>query len=116
MSSSNCLACHAADAAVSQRVGRIPAPVLDLVGSRMSAESMRSFLRNPSEFKPHTLMPDMLHGMAEPDQEETIEALVHYLQSLGGPFRMDPSDRLPVVIDRGRVLYETIGCVRLPRS
>lgn len=111
MASSRCLACHAADAAVTQRVGHLPAPRLDVIGSRMSVEGMRAFLRDPSGTKPHTGMPSMLHGLGARDQEQIIDALVQYLQSLGGPFEGATVDRLPVVIERGRELYETIGCV-----
>ena len=111
MAQSNCLACHQADSPIITRVGLMPGPLLDTVGSRMSPASMRAFLAAPGHAKPGTPMPSMLHGMEPGEQAEVIDSLVHYLQSLGGPFAAEETTHLPVEMDHGRVLYEQVGCV-----
>ena len=111
MAQSNCLGCHEAESSTVARIGLMPGPRLDAVGGRMSPVSMRAFLSDPGEAKPGSPMPSILHGMPSEGQEELIESLVHYLQSLGGPFVADSTKHLPVEIEHGRVLYEQVGCI-----
>ena len=107
---SSCLACHAGTIEVDQRIGRMQAPILDDIGARMTPAGMRAFLLDPDAVKAHSLMPSMLHGLEPSRRDAVVDGLVHYLQSLGGPFDDGARERLPIVVDRGRALYQTVGC------
>lgn len=56
-------------------------------------------------------MPDVLHGLAAQQKSETVDALVHYLVSIGrtNPATVMGADSLKM--NQGRVLYHQVGCV-----
>src|SRR4051812_42426969 len=74
----NCTACHAASEKQAAWILPIAAPRLGDTGSRINPECLRGFLASPHETFPGTAMPDLLHGDAE-----KVDALTHYLVSLG---------------------------------
>jgi mono/diheme cytochrome c family protein len=107
----NCVACHAAPAAVVDRLLPKPAPRLGQVVQRSAPGHLREFIGAPHWVKPGTLMPDLLHGRPAGEREADTDALVHFLasldsQALGGP---TPGNRL--MLEQGRVLYHRTGCV-----
>ena len=110
VSSSNCLACHQATQGVLDRIGMLQAPLLNDVGARMSPAAMRTFILDPAATRGRHDMPSLLHGLPKEQQAELAEDLVHYLQSLGGPFRAEPQQVMPSIPEHGRRIWSTIGC------
>ncbi len=110
----NCLACHQV-AGQSQPADlitdRMPGPLLDDVGARLSPKYLYDFLVNPSAVKPGTPMPNVLHGMNVQVLHSTAGDLVQYLVSCGGPIPSESTEVDPYMLAEGQLLYETIGCV-----
>jgi cytochrome c len=106
----NCAACHSAGAASARLNSRI-GPSLSAAGNRLTPQYLRSLIANPSNEKPGTLMPDLLHGMAAAEKSDTVDALVHYLISLKHD---DPVQNVAAEafrIRQGKELYHQVGCV-----
>jgi cytochrome c551/c552 len=105
-----CIACHAPREALTSLPVK-QAPILGDVGARVRPQYLRDLLRNPQHAKPGTPMPDLLAKLPEKEREATINALVHYLTSLGGPAEL--AKESPQGGDRaqGELLYHTVGCV-----
>ncbi len=106
----NCVACHDAGKAAERLFPR-QAPLLGAVGARVAPEYLRSFLAAPQEVKPATPMPDLLHDLPAAEREETIDALVHFLVSQGGPLVGRPAAPAAKQSERGKLLYHSVGCV-----
>lgn len=107
----NCIACHAADSAAAQRLHSRTSPVLDGIGSRVTPQFLRAWLTNPQAEKPGTPMPDLLHGLAAGAKQETVDALVHFLSAQTNAAAGPLSPVHQSLIDQGRSLYHTLGCV-----
>lgn len=105
-----CIACHKAETSVST-VSAKQAPNLAQVGSRVTPQYLKAFLAEPHTLKAGTTMPDLLQGLKKEQQVEVVDALTHYLASLGGPMDQRKSGASLGEIARGRELYHTIGCV-----
>ena len=108
----NCAACHQADGIGSE--GRITpkgAPDLNTVGARVTPQWLRAYLANPHGVKPGATMPDVLHGAEPAARTEAVESLTHFLVSLGGPIQPATKGGNVVLIERGKNLYHTVGCV-----
>jgi cytochrome c len=106
----NCAACHNA-AAASPRLNSRIGPSLSAVGNRLTPQYLRSLIANPSNEKPGTTMPDLLHGLPASEKQETVDALVHYLVSLK---QNDPVQNVAAEsfrIQQGKELYHQVGCV-----
>ncbi len=103
----NCTACHADSDAAPARQG----PRLGAVGQRVTPQFLRAFLENPQQLKPGTAMPDLLHGLADNKRRETVDRLVHFLVSLGGPMDQRESGSSLTQLERGKSLYHSAGCV-----
>jgi cytochrome c5 len=105
----NCVACHAAPdhPVLSER----PAPRLSNVGSRVSPDYLREFLSQPHIAKAGTPMPDALASLDVTQKSATVESLVHYLVSLGGPMDIAPQKITSQEITEGKLLYHSVGCV-----
>src|SRR5439155_4910716 len=86
---------------------RKQAPVLDNVGGRVRAGYLRQFLRDPQAAKPGTAMPGLFAG--DPQRDEKVEALVHFLASTATPAQGRPADRKSIAL--GRDVYHRVGCV-----
>jgi mono/diheme cytochrome c family protein len=106
----NCVACHAPGDS-GGKVSARESPLLAGVGGRVTPQYLRAFLSNPQHVKPGTPMPDLLHALPEKQREETVDQLVHYLVSLGGPIDQRSSGASLMQIKQGEELYHTIGCV-----
>ena len=102
----NCVACHETAEPLSPK----SAPVLTEVSGRVKASHLRKFIANPGEIKPGTTMPNVFASTSEKDRDDQVEALVHYLYSMGpgeppqayGRYGAGP---------RGEKLFHSIGCV-----
>jgi mono/diheme cytochrome c family protein len=86
--------------------GKRQAPVLDQVGGRIRASYLKKFLSDPQSAKPGTLMPNLLHS--DPEKEQKVEALVHFLASTGTLKHERPVAK---ALTQGRDLYHKVGCV-----
>ena len=104
----NCTSCHQPDALLAAHVVTKPAPILDTVGSRVRPQYLLKFLADPQGTKPGTTMPSVLAALPEAERTEKVEALVHFLASTG---TLSESAALRQSVNRGEMLYHTIGCV-----
>lgn len=108
----NCTACHKPKGeAAAQRVGPKGAPDLSDVGARATPQWLRAYLADPHGVKPGATMPDMLHASESRARTDAVEALTHLLVSLGGPIQPSTKGGNDVLVERGKTLYHTLGCV-----
>ena len=108
----NCTACHKppeGDAA--NRLAPKGAPDLSDVGSRVTPQWLRAYLTNPHASKPGATMPDIFHASEPAARDGAVDFLVHYLLSLGGPIQPSARGGNVQLVERGRDLYHTVGCV-----
>ena len=110
----NCVACHEATPAISQRLASRKSPLLGQDGSLLSPTWVRDFLLHPQKEKPGTLMPDMLHGLSASEKQEAAEALTHYLLSLQVEKTTARTRFDPLVVKQGNDLVSQSGLCRLP--
>ncbi|GIW82698.1 MAG: hypothetical protein KatS3mg105_4505 [Gemmatales bacterium] len=103
----NCTSCHKSD---SKAIVTKQAPILDGVSGRVKPAFLRKFIADPAKTKPGTTMPDLLHGVAQDKKAKQVEALVHYLVSLGPS---EPLQEFPNVgaAERGKELFHQVGCL-----
>lgn len=106
----NCLQCHAAEASP-QRILTKGAPDLSKVGARVTPQWIREYVANPHASKPGNTMPDIFHSSAAQAKEGAVEFLTHYLVSLGGPIDPAATAANDMVVQKGKDLYHTVGCV-----
>ena len=114
LATSNCTACHAADADTRKRLAVAPGPELlgeSGVGSRLSPAAIRARLgAHGGELG--LRMPDLLHGLPEEERAQATEELVHFLASSGGP--LGPEDAMAEIptasVVAGENLWRSIGC------
>lgn len=102
----NCTACHANDSISSKQP-----PILSEVGKRITPNYLAKFIASPQSTKPGTPMPDMLHHLSGDEKAKTVEALTHYLASLGGPINTESQGASEFQIAQGEKLYHSVGCV-----
>ncbi len=105
----NCTACHKAEGAV--RVEAKGAPDLSKAGERLTPQFLRAYLADPHGVKPGATMPDVFHASEAQPKAGAVEFLTHYLVSLGGPIKKSETSGNSSIVDRGRDLYHTVGCV-----
>jgi mono/diheme cytochrome c family protein len=104
----NCASCHTSDAA---RVAPKGAPDLSTIGARATPQWIRAFLSDPHKTRPGATMPDIFHA-SEPDAKAgAVEFLTHFLAAQGGPIPASDSDGNTILIDQGKKLYHSVGCV-----
>jgi cytochrome c5 len=106
----SCTACHAAPDSA-QRLFVKEAPRLGDVGARVAPGYLRAFLTAPQKVKPTTPMPDLLHALPAAERDATVDVLVHFLVAQGGPLELRPVAADAKLLDRGKALYHTVGCV-----
>jgi len=107
----NCAACHQAAPAVLARLGQRRSPILIKVGDRVTPQFLRAWIADPIAEKSGTPMPDLLHGMAADKKAETVEALTHYLATLGEGSPIAGASASQFYLQQGRLLYHKVGCV-----
>lgn len=108
-SRARCTACHATQGAA--RIAPEDAPRLDDVGARKTPEGLRRWLSDPHGAKPGTAMPDLLASLPERERASTLDALVHYLASQGGPLVAAELAVDVRTLEAGRKLFHSVGCV-----
>lgn len=102
----NCVACHAVPATWKQKLPGRGKVDLSGVGSRLAADDLQLFIRDPHRAKDGTLMPGLFAG--EEDQGKgALESLTAYLASLKGAQKEYPVGNAK----DGSELYHTVGCV-----
>jgi mono/diheme cytochrome c family protein len=107
LSELNCLSCHQPAAGPESVLLRKQAPVLDGVAGRVQLSYLRNFLRDPRAVKPGSTMPGPFAGVSDPEREEKIEQLVHFLATTGSLQHQRPERKSA---DYGRELYHKVGC------
>jgi len=109
----NCLSCHRLNEGAPVRVSTKSAPDLRRVGRRASPDWIRSFVAAPHDVKPGTTMPAVLEGFAADDRSRLADELTHFLmeQSDVSEAPAYPAFRFRATLERGRDLYEAVGCV-----
>ena len=102
----NCVGCHQAEDAVAKGLLTKQPPILSEVGGRVTPQYLRRFLANPQHGKPGSTMPAVL----KEGDKDAVEALTHYLASLGKPIDQFASGASLSQIEQGKALYHSIGC------
>ncbi|MCB9915247.1 MAG: c-type cytochrome [Planctomycetes bacterium] len=103
-----CTNCHATDEAQAALVAQRPGPDLSEAGARLSPAWMRRWIARPASVRNAPAMPRLFGEGAE--EQRDLDALVSYLASLGRPAGGAVATEAQV-IDGGRTLYHTLGCV-----
>jgi cytochrome c2 len=108
----NCLSCHRLQAGPPERVSTKSAPDLRRIGRRAAPAWIRSFIEAPHRTKPGTTMPSALAGFDAAERERLAEDLTHFLvaQSDGAAPSPYAPFRFRAAIERGRDLYDSVGC------
>ena len=104
----NCTSCHQAVASLAALIQKKQAPVLDSVCARVKPQYLLKFLHDPQATKPGTTMPSVLAGIPESERAGIVEALVHFLATTG---KVAHSNPMRQHVNRGDILYHSIGCV-----
>ncbi len=104
----NCTACHAAEEAFAERLLPKQAPVLTGVGSRIQADWIWNYLREPHAAKPGTTMPDLLASFSEADRTAAARAITSLLVSTGAVAEQRPDRQ---AAQQGEKLFHEIGCI-----
>ena len=105
----NCISCHKPEA--NARVQVRQAPDLTHAGARITPQYLQAYLTNPQALKPGTSMPNIFHASAPAAKEGAVEALTHYLVSLGGPIKPASVEGNRPMVAAGDRLFHSIGCV-----
>ncbi len=105
-----CLSCHAAAAPVRERVQPLTAPLLASAGARLNPDWIRRWLADPHPEHSASRMPDLLHGLPEPERAEAIADLTHFLAAQGGPFAPQATRPDAWRVEEGERLFQRLGC------
>jgi cytochrome c2 len=95
-----CLACHrlGRDSATDDRI------TLALVGSKYVAGALEDYLKKPQRFHTGTRMPDFKLSAEE------AAAVAAFLLAKSSPLPQQPASKVAGNADRGRTIYQTVGC------
>lgn len=96
-----CANCHGGSAVVVPRRG----PNLVDLAKRVDRDWLAAFLRDPESGRNGSTMPQMVHGLADPD----IDAILSYLGTLGKNANLKVPKHANA--ERGSALYHEKGCV-----
>ena len=105
----NCTSCHAGGE--QQRIWNKAAPDLSTVSARVAPSYIDQFLRAPHSTKQGTTMPDIFHSSEAGARDGAVDYLKHYLVSLGEGLPLSGSGGNERLIDQGRELFNTVGCI-----
>ena len=105
----NCTSCHAPGD--KSRAAPKGAPDLANLGARVTPQWLRAYLTTPHAVKPGATMPDLFHASEAFSRDAAVDFLVHFLLSQGGPIAPPTVEANPLLLDQGRELYHTVGCV-----
>ncbi|WP_414662486.1 c-type cytochrome [Horticoccus sp. 23ND18S-11] len=98
-----CANCHGGDTGLPARRG----PELATVTTRATAEWLQAFIADPSRHRAGTSMPHLFAAREAAD----VDAVVHYLGTLGSKTPPRPKVLRHINTDLGRELFHTKGCV-----
>jgi mono/diheme cytochrome c family protein len=101
----NCTQCHAGP--IAPRL----TPDLSTIGSRATPGWIRKYLTDPHKVKPGATMPDIFHASEPAARDGAVDFLTHFLVAQGGPMTPSNSEGNTILIDQGRKIYHSIGCV-----
>ncbi|MCA8965009.1 MAG: c-type cytochrome [Planctomycetes bacterium] len=104
-----CVACHSEPrqpARIDVRVG----PDLRSVASRVRADHLLAFLRDPRHTEPGTAMPDLFGERDAAARDAAAGSLLAYLQTFSPAIELEAGPVEDAAAARGRVLFATIGC------
>src|SRR5437868_6769025 len=104
----NCTSCHAAEG--QKRVLLKGAPDLSNAGARITPQYLRAWIGNPHVVKPGTTMPDLFHDYDAQAKKNAVEALTHFLVSLGGPIAPNNEEGNELIAEQGEKLFNSVGC------
>lgn len=104
-----CMNCHAATDAEKSAVNYAPGPLLGDAGARFSPQWLADWIVRPQQMKPGCNMPNVLGD--DGAGKAVAEDIVHFLVSRGGPFKAEPLATEKSVLDAGRQLFHSVGCV-----
>ncbi len=112
----NCAACHESNLK-SNPFPHKQAPNLVWGSGRMDPGYIARFIADPAHVQPASSMPDVLYGIEPAKRDIVVNALTNYLSSLGSA-EFSPQAIDPLAAERGRELFQTVGCVAChsPRS
>ncbi|MCK6478249.1 MAG: hypothetical protein L6Q35_15615, partial [Phycisphaerales bacterium] len=107
-----CINCHDGSDAVDQAVTTRTGPLLGEIGRRADPHWLERWILDPHAIRPETLMPDVM-GDSEKDKADA-EAIVHFLVAphYDAASWTQSVATEPDVLDRGRELYHTVGCIQ----
>lgn len=105
----NCTGCHRAGGSSEVVLTARTAPLLGEIGRRADPEWLLRWVADPQAVKPGCDMPDVIGDT--PADLADAEAITHFLVSLGGPADTQAAATESHVLDLGRRLYHTVGCV-----
>ena len=105
----NCTQCHSAPDA--KRILTKGAPDLSNAGARMTPQYIREYVLSPHGMKPGATMPDLFHASEDSAKNGAADYLTQYLVSLGGPIKPASEDGNVLLVEQGRKLYQSVGCV-----
>jgi mono/diheme cytochrome c family protein len=106
----NCTACHAAPENAA-RVAAKGAPDLSTIGARATPQWIRKYLTEPHKVKPAATMPDLFFASEPGARAGAVDFLTHFLAAQGGPMPASNVEGTTVLVDTGRKLYHSVGCV-----
>ena len=107
----NCIGCHAADKSQSHRFETRAAPVLFTTHNSASASWLRHWLNDPHDFKPGTIMPDLLHGLTEKAKARAVDGFIKFFACTGTAGCLH---RLAQWRSKGhQIMSQGIDCARL---
>ncbi len=107
----NCLSCHSAGEKVTERIQTKSAPDLSEVGRRLTPHYIQDFIRDPQSTKHGTTMPGIFHSSEAFAADGAAEFLTHFLVSKGGPIAPSEKAISRSLVNRGKELFHSIGCV-----
>jgi mono/diheme cytochrome c family protein len=104
-----CVNCHDAGPRGRDYTHHVTGPVLAGVGARIHHDWMRRWIAAPQKVGALSFMPN-LFADTEPDRRD-IEAITHFLVSLGGPAPHAAAATEEKTLEMGRDLFHSVGCV-----
>jgi mono/diheme cytochrome c family protein len=106
----SCVRCHAPGTnAIARGLDHRQGPNLTDVGKRTYPGWIYQWLQNPHQVYADAVMPQMF-GTDEVGKTEAY-AVAKFLTSLAGPLDEEPGKLDKVSVDRGRILFTSVGCV-----
>ncbi len=106
-----CVNCHKAGEVVAARLGTPTAPDLTGIGARVTPQWLTNYLLDTHGVKDGGKMPDIFHSSAPQAKAGAIRFLVDFLSSRGGPIEPATIGGTETMVERGRTLFHSVGCV-----